>query len=183
MRALETERLILRPFTLGDLDAFAAICGDPEVMRYYPAPWTRERAEEFIRRQMANQEAHGHSLWAVIHKADGRLIGFCGLAYQLVERAQEVEVGYMLDKAYWGRGLAPEAARASLEYAFQRLGLVRLISLIRPENAPSIRVAEKNGLRLEREVVYGTCGFRHGVYVAERPAALSPLPARRRGPS
>jgi ribosomal-protein-alanine N-acetyltransferase len=165
---LETERLVLRLFTLDDLEEFAAICGDPMVMRFYPAPWTREEARAFIERQRACQEQNGHSHWAVIQKADGRLIGFCGLARQIVEGVEEVEVGYMLDKACWGRGLAPEAARAAMEFAFESLGLTRVISLIRPENSPSIRVAEKNGLRPEREIVWGRGGFRHRVYVAER---------------
>jgi ribosomal-protein-alanine N-acetyltransferase len=165
---LETERLLLRPFTADDLDDFARICGDPVVMRFYPAPWTREEARAFIEREIASEQEQGWSRRAVIHRAGGRLIGFCGLKRQQVENEVEVEVGYMLDRAYWGQGLAPEAARAWLTFAFDRLGLPRVISLIRPENTPSIRVAEKNGLRHERDVTYGTGGFRHRVYVAER---------------
>src|SRR5205807_7864742 len=80
--------------------------------------------------------------------------GFCGLVSQSVEGVEEVEVGYMLDKAYWGRGLATEAARASRDYGFERLGLRRLISLINPENAASLRVAEKNGMRYERDAEF-----------------------------
>jgi ribosomal-protein-alanine N-acetyltransferase len=170
---LETERLLLRPFTLDDLDDFAAICGDPVVMRFYPAPWTREEAQAFIEAQIEAEGQQSWSLRAVIHREDGRLIGFCGLKRQIVEGAEEIEVGYMLRWEYWGRGLAPEAARAWIAFAFAELGLSRVISLIRPENTPSIRVAEKNGLRHERDVIFGRGGFRHRVYVAEegdRPA-------------
>jgi ribosomal-protein-alanine N-acetyltransferase len=164
---LETERLILRPFTLDDLNDLAAICGDPVVMRFYPASWTREEARAFIEGQIEAERREGWSLRAVVHKEDGRFIGFCGLKRQVVEGVEEVEVGYMLDQAYWGRGLAPEAARAWLAFARERLHLTRVISLIRPENTPYIRVAEKNGLRYERDVIFGRGGFRHRVYVAE----------------
>jgi [ribosomal protein S5]-alanine N-acetyltransferase len=152
--AIETDRLHLRPFTLEDGDAFAAICGDPVVMRYYTSLWSREDAERFVERQIASLEQRSYSLLAVIHKQDDRFIGYCGLLHQQLQWGDEVEVGYMLDKAYWGRGLATEAARACMEDAFQRLGLRRLISLIHPENRASLRVAEKNGLRYERDTPF-----------------------------
>lgn len=165
---METERLLLRPFVPEDLDDFARICGDPVVMRFYPAPWTREEARAFIEGEVAAEREQGWSRRAVFHRADGQMIGFCGLKRQTVEGGEEIEVGYVLDRAYWGQGLAPEAARAWIAFAFERLGLTRVISLIRPENGPSIRVAEKNGLRHERDVIYGRGGYRHRVYVAER---------------
>ena len=96
---LETDRLLLRCFSPGDLDAFAPICADPQVMRYYKSPWSREKAQGFIERWIAMQEKRGHGLWAVIHKDDRRFIGFCGLVVQRVEGVEEVEVGYMRDRA------------------------------------------------------------------------------------
>jgi ribosomal-protein-alanine N-acetyltransferase len=165
MATLETDRLRLRPFAREDVDAFAVICSDPEVMRYYTSLWTREDAQAFVERQIASLEQRGYSLLAVIHKQDDRFIGYCGLLHQHLEWGDEVEVGYMLDKAYWGRGLATEAARACMLDAFQRLGLRRLISLIHPENHASIRVAEKNGLRYERDTPFRGRPVR--VYVIE----------------
>lgn len=154
MPILETDRLSLRVFAPADVDAFAAICGDPEVMRYYREPWTREIAERFIRSHIRRQDRRGYSLWAAIDREDARLIGFCGLVEQSVEGVEEIEVGYMLDQRYWGRGLATEAALGVHEYAHGALGLTRLISLIDPRNLPSIRVARKTGMGYEREVEY-----------------------------
>ena len=166
---LQTPRLLLRPFTVDDLDAFAAICGDPIVMRFYPAPWTRDEAEAFIRRNMERQEELGYSRFAVIHREDERLIGFCGLGMMEVDGVWEVELGYMLDRSYWGRGLAPEAAREWIRHAFEDLRLPRLISLIYNENTPSIRVAEKNGLTYEKDTIYN--GMQDRVYSIRLPSA------------
>ena len=97
------------------------------------------------------RDAH-FSLWATVHKPDQRLIGRCGLLAWDLEGQKEVEVGYLLAKPYWGRGLATEAARAIRDYGFDRLGVARLISLIRPENVASRRVAGKIGMRHERDL-------------------------------
>jgi [ribosomal protein S5]-alanine N-acetyltransferase len=100
------------------------------------------------------RDAH-FSLWATIHKSDDRLIGRCGLLAWDLEGRKETEVGYMIAREFWGRGLATEAARAIRDYGFERLGFERLISLIRPENERSQRVAIKNGMRHERDVMVG----------------------------
>ena len=152
---LETERLTLRVFRPEDLDAFASIEADPEVMRFYASgPRSRERADQGVRYFIGLQEQHGFSPWAVIHKADHRFIGYCGLLPQMIDGQEEVEVGYKLARAYWGMGLAAEAACACRDWGFTHLPVPRLISIIDPGNAASMRVAQKNGMQHEKDADY-----------------------------
>src|SRR5438874_8241993 len=171
---LETDRLLLRHFTPDDLDDLAAIYGDADVMRYIGAGAVKTREQTaammefaFIDNRRAwpaetlarlpqlgraiERDAH-FSLWATVYKPDNKLIGRCGLLSWDLDGRKETEVGYVLAKAYWGRGLATEAARAAREYGFEKLGFDRLISVIRPDNLASQRVAEKNGMRYEKDV-------------------------------
>ncbi|RAM53471.1 MAG: GNAT family N-acetyltransferase [Hapalosiphonaceae cyanobacterium JJU2] len=150
MIVIETPRLILRHFTLDDIDELAAIYADPVVMKFYPKPYTREQTQQQVERIMNMYKERGWSLWATIYKADQKLIGRCGLMLQLVDEQQEVEIGYLLAKEYWGQGLATEAAIACRNYGFQELGLNRLISLIDPRNIASQKVAIKNGMKYEK---------------------------------
>jgi RimJ/RimL family protein N-acetyltransferase len=165
---LETERLTLREMTRADMDALLAVLGDAESMRYYPKPFDREMVGAWIARNRERYAQDGFGLWAMILKATGEVIADCGLMVQVVDGSREVEVGYHVRRDVQGQGLATEAARACMAYGFDRLGLDRIISLIRPENLPSRRVAEKNGLTIEKEVDWK--GLRHYVYVARRAA-------------
>ncbi len=152
----ETDRLVLRPFELSDLDALTPILADPEVMRFsVSGPWSRERTLRFLQGCVADyaEERWGFGLWAVVHKRDAQLIGYCGLSrFADVDGVAEVEIGFRLAPEYWGRGLATEAVRAVRDYAFEHLGMRRLISMIEPENSRSIRVAEKAGMVREKEI-------------------------------
>lgn len=154
---IETSRLILREFDLSDLDDFAAIMADPEVMRFsISGPWDRARTREFLESCQVDYSPQrwGFGRWAVIHKEDQRLIGFSGLArFDEVDGFPEVEIGYRFHPDYWGQGFATESAVASRDYGFQELKLLRLISLIEPENVASIRVAEKVGMTCEKRIV------------------------------
>lgn len=94
------------------------------------------------------------------------MIGDCGPVWQEVEGMRELEIGYHIRRDHWGRGYATEAARAAMAYAFEKFPVERLISLIRPENLPSRRVAEKNGLVIDREIDWK--GIRHFVYAIGR---------------
>ena len=85
---------------------------------------------------------------------ENKLIGYCGFFRQTVDDLEEIEIGYRLDPLYWGRGIATEAARAVRDYGFEDLGLERAISLIHPDNFPSRRVAEKNGMTMEKETIF-----------------------------
>ena len=102
----------------------------------------------------------------MVLKSSGELIGDCGLMRQSVDEASEVEIGYHARRDLWGQGFATEAARACREFAFTHLPVNRLISLIRPENMQSRRVAEKNGMRVVKQVIWR--GLEHCVYAVER---------------
>ena len=95
-----------------------------------------------------------------------QLIGDCGCTLQEVEGRNEIEVGYHVRRDLWGKGYATEAAQACMEYAFTKLGVKRVISMIRPENAPSRRVAEKNGLTCEKVVFWR--GYEHCIYAKQQ---------------
>jgi RimJ/RimL family protein N-acetyltransferase len=155
MVEIETGRLLLRRWRDEDLDAYARICADPEVMRYIGggATLTREQSEEQVSRFVRHWDERGFGLWAVEHRASGAFIGFVGLAYQdeWTEGEHKTEVGWRLDRACWGKGLATEGAVASVRYGLEDLGLERIISIIQPENLASRRVAEKAGLTLRGE--------------------------------
>ena len=144
---LETERLLLRQFRESDLDAYARITADPETMRYLggDGPFDRDQAWRSIGYLLGHWEIRGYGLWAAEEKASGALVGRIGLYRP--EGWPGLEVGWLVDRARWGEGLATEGARASLAHAFEALAAERVISVILPENAASIRVAEKLGER------------------------------------
>lgn len=149
---LETPRLLFRQLAMDDLDALAALYRDPEVRRYFPEGTltydeTREELEWIIDVYYGR---YGFGLWATIHKETGEFIGRCGLLPWTIEGRAEVEVAYLLAKAYWGQGLATEAAQAIMRYGFEELQLPRLICMMDPENLASQRVAQKMGMVLER---------------------------------
>ena len=148
---LSTDRLLLRPFQDQDLDAYAAICSDPEVMRYLGDGKPLSRADAW--RQMAMILGHwqlrGYSMWAVEERQSNVLIGRIG--FWRPEGWPGFELGWTLGRNWWGMGYATEGARTALDFAFTRLGREHVISLIHPENRASIRVAERLGERIEGE--------------------------------
>lgn len=154
---IETERLVLRPFTGDDLEPYARINADPEVMRYIGdgAPRDRERTREGLEKSMRHWDEHGWGSFAVEIAETGELIGLAALAVPefLPEILPVVEVGWRISRSRWGSGYAPEAARAAIDHAFDEIGLDRLVSCIHRDNAASRRVAEKLGMTLERETV------------------------------
>jgi RimJ/RimL family protein N-acetyltransferase len=165
---LETERLLLRQFRESDLDAYARITGDAETMRYLggDGPFDRDQAWRSIGYLLGHWEIRGYGLWAAEEKATGALVGRIGLYRP--EGWPGLEVGWLVDRKRWGEGLATEGARASLAHAFGRLGADRVISVILPENAASIRVAEKLGERYTE--TRQLQGHRVAVYAIERRA-------------
>jgi RimJ/RimL family protein N-acetyltransferase len=150
--ALETERLKLRAFRNSDLDAYAPICADPEVMKYLGTGVTLNRSEAW--RSMATILGHwellGYGMFAVELKATGELMGRTGFLDP--PGWPGFELGWVLGRQHWGHGYALEAAVAARDYAFDQLGRDRLISLIRPDNQRSIRVAEKLGEKYTGDV-------------------------------
>ena len=165
----QTPRLILRPLTEEDTDAVAALYTDPVGMASKGGPRPRGYAAHTVREAMADYAAGGRGFWAVADRTDGRLIGLCGLLDQEVDGAAEVEVAYQIATDRWGQGLATEAAAAAIAHGFSRLGLPWLVSLIGPDNVASQRVAQKNGLRHEKDTVDGK-GRPARVYALSREA-------------
>ena len=163
---VETARLLLRPLTPGDVDAIFAIIGDPIAMRHYARSFTHEDAREWIERNLRRYENDGHGIMAAVLKSSGELLGDCGIARQTVEGETMLEAGYHLRRDHWGNGYATEAARACIASAFRDLGADKIVALIRPENVASRRVAERNEMRPERQVMH--TGLLHVLYVINR---------------
>ncbi|MCT8136662.1 GNAT family N-acetyltransferase [Anaerobacillus sp. CMMVII] len=151
MIILETERLVLRKFRADDVPFLYEIFSDQETMAYYPAPFSQEKTENWVKRSQERYRADGYGLWAVCRKDTLACIGDCGLVKQEVDGKAEVEIGYHINKRYWSKGYATEAALACKEYGFDKLNLDKVISIIDPNNKPSIRVAEKIGFTKEKE--------------------------------
>ncbi len=174
MTILETPRLRLREFGADDAPALARVISDPETMRYYPVPLDGDGVVEWIERNRRRYQTDGHGLWAMVLKSSGEVVGDCGLVRQDVDGVWETEIGYHLRRDFWNQGLATEAACACRDYGFARLPVSRLISLIRPENLPSRRVAEKNGMKAIHQVIRR--GLPHLVYAIERKDYLIACP-------
>jgi len=143
--------MYLRPLQMSDVDDLLGIFSDPEAMRYYPGTKNRTEAEEWVRWNLRSYREHGFGLWAAILKDSDEFAGQCGLVTQEVEGKDEVEIGYLFLRRFWGRNLATEAARACRDHGFDHLGRDRLVSLIDPGNLASRRVAEKVGMTLEKQ--------------------------------
>lgn len=163
---LATERLWLREIVPADVDDMLAIWANPEAMRWYPKTLERDELLALMERNQKRYDQYGHGLWGVILPGENTFIGGCGPVWQEVDGVDELEIGYQFNPKYWGQGFATEAARACMNYAFEKLQAQRLISMIRPENLPSRRVAERNGLQIEKEVFWH--GYQHYVYAIER---------------
>lgn len=150
---IETERLILRPFTPNDLHDFSLICADPEVMRFIGLGKTldKETVEQQMMSWIASYQEHGFGLLAVTLKDTKRLIGFCGLLPQTVDGKSYLELGYRLERDSWNKGIATEAAKSIKNDARQRLKIPYLISIIHFENFASKNVAQKIGMNLMKK--------------------------------
>jgi RimJ/RimL family protein N-acetyltransferase len=150
-----TERLLLRHFQIRDAEPMFHIFGDPEVMRFGDGARTREWVQNWVRTCLEHDyPAWGFGPYAVVEQHSQGVIGYCGLFFfPELDGQPEVELGYRLARRVWGQGYATEAARAVRDYAFGTLGLQRLVALIEPSNLASIRVAEKIGMRYEKDIM------------------------------
>ena len=137
-----------------DLDELFALYSDPEIRTYFPeGVLTLEETKEELEWHMNGHPRHPElGLWATIYKATGKFIGRCGLLPWTIDDHPEVEIAYLIDKAYWRQGFGAEAAKGILQYGFEELKLSRLICLIDPDNIASQKVAEKVGMALEKKV-------------------------------
>jgi len=166
---LQTPRLVLRPFAPGDAEIVHAIYSDPAVMRYVATGPISDLAvtERLLDDYSAHQDRHGYSFWAVFERESGTLIGDSGL-YRTP--SGEVELGYTLGAAWWGRGYATEAAGTWLTVAFDRLGITEVVALAEPANVASVHVLDKLGMRRDGERL--AFGRPHAVFRASAPVEL-----------
>src|SRR6266496_2461950 len=156
MFILTTERLFIRHFHILDLDSMVHVFVDPEVMRFGDGVQTKEWVETWLRTCLERYyQEWGFGPYAVVEKESHSVIGYCGLFFfSDVNGKPEVEVGYRLRRSEWRQGFATEAVQAVRDYAFNTLGLKRLIAIIDPANTASIRVAEKIGMKYEQDVMF-----------------------------
>jgi RimJ/RimL family protein N-acetyltransferase len=164
MIRLETERLLLRMFTKDDLDAYASICADAEVMRFVGEgrPLSRTDAWRHLAIFLGTWQLRGYGTLAVQDKASGLMIGRVGYIHP--EDWPGIELSWTLARQFWGRGLATEAARSCLQHGFSKFGFTHVISLIHPENRRSISVAERLGERQEGSTeIFGKTSLIYGI--------------------
>jgi len=148
MSRIETDRLFLRRWRDPDREPFARLNRDRRVMEFFPGPLSAEQSDALVDRIEAHFDQHGFGLWAAESRAAGDFIGFIGLAIPRFEAAFTpcVEIGWRLDPAHWGKGLATEGAQAVVRHAFDVVGLDEIVSLTVPGNVRSRRVMEKLGM-------------------------------------
>jgi RimJ/RimL family protein N-acetyltransferase len=154
-KVIDTGRLILRRFTLDDLRAFHQLASRPEIIRYAqstPVASLEEARELMQAAPFHDYATYGYGRFACVWKETGDVIGFSGVKY--VPEIGDTELGYRFFPEYWGRGLATEAGRASIEFARSDLGLTRLVAMVHPENVASARVVEKLGFSVEKKLAY-----------------------------
>jgi RimJ/RimL family protein N-acetyltransferase len=151
MDTIETERLLMRKWDVErDIDDALSFYGDVETMRFIPGGVKdREQTRASLQRMFDRDKEDGFGIWPVVHKADARIIGVCGVFY-IPEHAPDVEIAWLLHKSYHGHGYATEAARAVTDFSFAQLRLPVLYALIHQANMPSIRVADRLGMEFHR---------------------------------
>ena len=148
---LRTRRLLLREMTEGDLPDLKEVLQDPEVMTAYEHSFSDRDVAEWLARQRERYRRDGFGLWAVVLRSTGEMVGQAGITWQDCEGQPVLEVGYLLKKRFWHQGYASEAAQACRDYAFRVLGAEKVSSIIKTDNLASIRVAQRNGMRREKE--------------------------------
>ncbi len=151
---LETVRFRCREMTEADADFLALMLGDAEVMRYYPKPLDRAGAEDWLVRVRGCYLRTGHGFWMVERLGDGERVGQIGLLPKEINGRPEVEVAYMVHRPFWRQGIAAEVALACRDHALGNLGVSRVVSMIHPDNAPSLAVAAKLGMRRIGDILH-----------------------------
>ncbi len=150
----QTDRLIIRPFTLSDVEPSHQMNIDPEITKYtgdggvVDINETRRRIKEDV---LGDYKKYGFGRMAVEWKENGEFIGFTGLKY--LEDLKLVDIGYRFKKNYWDKGIATESSKLLIDYGFDTLNLSKIIGLVLPANQKSIRVLKKLGLTYESEII------------------------------
>ena len=149
--SLQIDDFTMRSLQASDLDALAEIWQDPEVTRFLPSrgmPISKQDTQKFLQAAIEHWQERDYGVWAIIENPS-RTIGYCGLRY--LSELDEVEVLYGLAKAYWGRGIATQAAKAAIFYGFE-INLDRVIAMALPDNIASVKVIEKAGLKYQKQI-------------------------------
>jgi RimJ/RimL family protein N-acetyltransferase len=149
---MTTERLNLRKMTTDDVQNLMKIFSDQEAMRYYPSTMNEEETLGWINRTLGNYEKLGAGFWVVEDKSTGKFLGQCGIIPQEFDGGDVMEIAYLFVRQEWGKGYASESAQACKKYGFQRMGFHKMYSFIDANNTPSARVAERNGMHVEKTI-------------------------------
>jgi RimJ/RimL family protein N-acetyltransferase len=163
---IETQRLIIRSWQENDIDAYAGIVAKPEVMKFIKDSSMHdfETARDFVMRAIKVERERPWILWAVQHKTDQRLIGFCGFS----KYKDDIEIGWRLNSEYWRRGLGTEAAGAVIEYGWNDLGFEHVVAIAQMGNTASIKIMKKIGMTYRETTIDKSCGREIVVYEANR---------------
>lgn len=167
---IETERLIMRKITAEDFEAASRILGDAQTMYAWEHGFSEDEVRSWLGENAARYERDGFSFLAAVERSSGEIIGFIGPLVETIEGCRHFGIAYILDKERWGLGYATEGARASLAYAFERLGAERVIAEIRPENEASRHVAERLGMKTAGSFIkhYRGKNMPHLIYAVSR---------------
>jgi len=143
---LQTKHLLLRAWKPEDVPAWLEILSERGILRYFPNqdPPSPDKADAYIAHHLSHWEKFGYGHWAIVQKQDGGVVGWNGMEY--LPELDQTEVAYLLSKRVQGRGYATEAAAAAVKFGFENAGLTKIIGLVHPQNAASLRVLEKCGL-------------------------------------
>jgi RimJ/RimL family protein N-acetyltransferase len=150
---METERIYLREMDGNDYEDLSEILQDKDVMYAYEHSFSDDETKEWLEKQFKRYKEYGFGLWALIDKKTQEFIGQCGLSIQNVNNKEYLEIGYLLKTKYWHNGFAAEAANACKNYAFDKLNAEAVYSIIRVDNMPSQKVAERIGMKIEEEFI------------------------------
>jgi RimJ/RimL family protein N-acetyltransferase len=168
---IQTERLILRHVTVDDQTDLLRLFSDPIAMQFFPSIKNEEETRDWIDKTIKRYDEDGFGFYTCVNIETRQTIGYCGLVLQKdVDGIDEVEIGYGLIRDHWHNGFATEAAIGCKKYGFDVLRLEKMISLIRPENTPSIRVATRNRMKWKKDIM--RWGYIHGLYSVTRSEEL-----------
>jgi ribosomal-protein-alanine N-acetyltransferase len=173
---VRTSRLTLRPLLSTDAEVLYDINQVEGVLQYFPNPKPPplDSVKRFITRQEIHWSDYNYGNWGVLPQGEQQIIGWAGLQY--LPETNEVEVGFLLNRSYWGHGFATESALASLEFGFQQLNIDQIIALVHPENKASINVIEKCGMSwVDQKMYFGINLLRYCINLAEYQELVLPL--------
>lgn len=167
---IDTPRLSLRRIEFRDFGQICDILQDIEIMYAWEHAFSDQEVDDWIEKNRQSYQRHGYGYWAVIEKGSDGLIGLCGLIAEQAEGQEYVGIGYIFNRKYWGKGYALESALACMNYAFDVLNLKEVTAQIRPDNFPSIKVAEKLNMKVKKNFMktYKGKDLLHALYSRRR---------------